>query len=158
MKREPKQETHVPTERDTKMRAAMSALLACGSSRKAAAACGVSDRTIAHWAQTDEGRAILDDLRTSEAPARVTRIWALVDKLLDRLEKALDADEIPATALAVNIGILADKARAMAPKAEEDTGEIVVQVFGGTLNGGQGAPSQGVAAQVTIKGGRNAQE
>jgi len=154
MEAAPMSAPRIPTPKDERIREAMAALITNGSPRKAAAACGIPKTNIERWAASDEGKLILDELRGSEGSPRAARMFAIVDKLLDRLEKAIDADEIPVTALAVNIGILTDKAKALMPKAEDQTGEVVVQVFGGTLATAT-APAQGVAVQVTTKGGRN---
>ena len=147
----------VPTPRDERMRAAMSALLTMGSARKAAKACGLDDKTVAAWARSDAGKAMLVELSAVDGTSRADRIWRLVDKLLDGLEAAYDAGKIPPTALAINIGILADKARAMTVKGEtsgnEDM-ELTVR-FGGTRvrDDAAGATIEAQGAEIVVRKG-----
>lgn len=148
--------TRTPTARDTRIEEAMAALLTHGSRRKAAEVCGVPKSTIDRWAASEEGQALLSKQSVAEGEPRAARIWGIVDTLLARLEKAIEADEIPPTALAVNIGILCDKAKQMVSGTKQDgAGDVVVEVFGGRFEG-PGSAASGAGARVTVKGGGGA--
>jgi len=149
-----KKPQRMPTARDSRKREALAAFIAHGSANKAAKATGIPRRTIDVWVASVEGQDILEELRATPASEdRTARIWRVCDMALDQLEEALRNHKIPPTALAVNIGILADKAARLAPKKADEQGDLEVHIrFGGVrVRDGDGASVEGQAAEVVVR-------
>ena len=141
-----------PTERDNRMQAAMAALIATGSTRKAAAQCGVNYRTILNWSKSSVGKAMLDELAKTHGTGLAEKCRSVASMYLESLEH--DARD-PAKLSKLNpvqkatvIGILVDKAKALTERVERAAGPIEVEVkFAGI------APTSAaqIAGQVTVR-------
>lgn len=145
-----------------RLREAMAALLSAGSSRKAAALCGIPDRTIAAWARSAEGIAVLDELRRAgaeeilEAQREIkTSLVRVVKEQIRQYEEALHARKIQPRDLAIHLGINLDKLARMTPSKAEAEGDLEVSVeFGGKRVAPQASDASAgevIAGRVTVK-------
>ena len=151
----------LPADRDLRMRRGLLALLIEGGARAASRASGIPYRSIARWAASAEGQRMLVDLRRELGEDLGREILATARLAHGQLRRAIEMGAIAPGQLAVTLGILVDKARALLPgEREGEPDDYVVQVrFGGVRaerrgEGGDVETREASGAEIVVRGPR----
>jgi len=122
-----------PTEKAADLRRAMEALLAHGSTVKAARATGIPQQSISRWKRSEDGKRVIAEIRAeaSKPGGHAEELFEIMQEAARQIKENLLAKKYKPGQLPFVYGVLSDKhARLVGPKQEEKAGPVVFEVVG----------------------------